>query len=244
MSSKDAGGVRPRAQLVPDPPATFPADIRIETTDPGLILHRIHRDIYPGTEFNPSKEARARFSPIFDEAGDVVSTLYAGATVSCAFYETLFHDHASASGKDELNRSDVEDRRYSAVEVQRPLRLISLFAPDLARLHLTLDRLIHCKAFHYRRTARWAQAFNRAFVDVDGLVWTSYRGDPDRAYVLFGNRKVQAALHPVRHAVDFLNDPDLRQIMQTCAARLGLRTNLSDAPSPAPDVRPGDDESA
>jgi hypothetical protein len=225
MSSRE--GSKPRTRLVPEPPAPFPTDVRIQTIKAGLVLHRIHDHRVAGASFDSSEICRSRFAPIFDETDQVVPVLYAGGTIPCAFYETLFHDHLAANGLRVMNHSDIEDRRYSAIRVDRPLRLVSLLPPDLARLNLTPDQLTHCKAVHYRYSARWAEAINRAFDDIDGLVWTSYRGDSDFGYLLFGNRGFEGSVVPIRQPSSLLEELDLRKVLHDCASHRGVRLNVS-----------------
>jgi hypothetical protein len=42
--------------------------------------------------FNPNPLGNARFSPIRDAAGNVISTLYAATTPQGGLMETIFHD--------------------------------------------------------------------------------------------------------------------------------------------------------
>ena len=58
----------------------------------GRTMHRVHDAAYAANLFNPSPTGNARFSPIRDEAGAVIPTLYAATTPRGALMETIFHD--------------------------------------------------------------------------------------------------------------------------------------------------------
>ncbi|MYE22663.1 MAG: RES domain-containing protein [Gammaproteobacteria bacterium] len=49
----------------------------------------------------------------------------------------------------------------------------------------------------YAATALWAKATHDQFEDVDGLIWTSRRCDPDAAMLFFGGRTTEADLQAV-----------------------------------------------
>src|SRR5690606_27428220 len=59
----------------------------------GQFLQRsVHQDQYRADQFNPGVRDNARFSPIQDDQGQPISTLYGGTTMDCALLETVFHD--------------------------------------------------------------------------------------------------------------------------------------------------------
>jgi hypothetical protein len=223
MSNEAAAGV----VRVPAPPSSFPVVLNFLETDPFQVLHRVHSKRRSADEFNESPDIESRFSPIRDAAGKVVPVLYAGLTPSCAFYESLFHDRVYAGAQVNIPDSKLRERVYSTLVSSRPLRLAKLFGPDLMRLGLTLDQLIHCSPDHYLQTARWAEAIHNVFPEADGLVWTSYRGDPDAACVLFGDRIDPLHLIPFLDKVQFADDPDLMSLVYACAARVGVRITVN-----------------
>lgn len=71
---------------------------------------------------------------------------------------------------------------------RRDLRVASLRTPDLATSRVSRDALIGSSPLQYRDTAAWAKAVHDQFPDVEGLVWTSNRCDPDSAWLFFGDR--------------------------------------------------------
>jgi len=75
---------------LPPPPKRL--DPTLVTWGAGLEFHRVHDLAFGGNEFNTSTKGNARFSPITDDAGALIPTLYAGTTFDCALMETIFHD--------------------------------------------------------------------------------------------------------------------------------------------------------
>ena len=64
----------------------------------GTVLHRVHQSQYQADQFNPGLRGNARFSPIQDNQGQAIPTLYAGTTLPCALMETVFHDVPHTAG--------------------------------------------------------------------------------------------------------------------------------------------------
>ena len=64
----------------------------------GLVIHRIHLDLYHAVQFNPGAKGNARFSPIKDATGSSIPTLHGGVIFECAAMETVFHDVPFAVG--------------------------------------------------------------------------------------------------------------------------------------------------
>ena len=181
------------ALVVPCPPDLLKAPNVVELA-PGELLHRVHDRAFAGDDFNPCRGGPTRFAPIRDVAGRCISSLYAGATVESAIYETVFHDVPPSAKRKTVPRSTVENCNHSTLLVRRTLRLASLRAPDLMRWGVGRDTLIGGLPTQYGRTALWAKAIHDRFDGVDGLIWTSNRCDPDAALLLFGDRVVGADL--------------------------------------------------
>ena len=82
----------------------------------------------------------------------------------------------------------VRSRAHGRLEVLRDLRLASLRGPDLLRWGIGRNGSIASPPRLYPGTALWAGAIHRRFPEVEGLLWTSNRCDPDTAYLFFGDR--------------------------------------------------------
>ena len=111
-----------------------------------------------------------------------------------AIYETLFHDVPLNAKRKTVPRSTVENCRHSTLLVSRSLQLAGLRAPDLMLWGVRRDALIGSLPAQFGRTGRWAKAIHDQFDEVEGLIWTSNRCDPDAALLLFGDRVVAADL--------------------------------------------------
>ena len=152
------------------------------------VLHRVHGRAFSGNAFNPCRGGRSRFAPVHDTDGRCVPSLYAAATVFAAIYETVFHDVPLTGTRKTVPREAATSRKHSVLLVGRPLRLASLRAPDLVKWGIGREDLIGASPTRFRSTVQWAQAIHQQFDDIEGLAWTSNRGDPDTAMLFFGDR--------------------------------------------------------
>jgi hypothetical protein len=186
--------------MIPPPPAIFPAINRIKVAA-ATGLHRIHSCSFTGNSFNPCLGRPSRFAPLVRSDGTCIPTMYAATSLECAVHETLFHEIQHDAKYKSIGYHEMENLDYSIVQPRRDLVLASLFEPDLNRWGLTRRQLIDTFAADYEATAKWAIAMHDGFSDIDGLVWTSRRCDPERAYLLFGDRMPTHLLdtaHPAR----------------------------------------------
>ena len=130
--------------------------------------------------------------------------------MAAAIYETILHDIPPHAPRKSVPQFVVEGRTLSVLVARRTLRLASLRAPDLMKWGVRQASLIGSLPTQYHRTATWAQAIHEQFAQVDGLIWTSNRCDPDDALLLFGDRVAGADLvvASVRDGADgsFLNE--------------------------------------
>jgi hypothetical protein len=173
--------------MIPRPPTTLPAINRIKlplATD----LHRIYNSSFTANSFNPCQGRPSRFAPLVRPDGTCIPTMYAATNLECAIHETVFHEIQHDAKYKSIGYREIENLDYSIVRPRRDLVLAPLFEPDLNRWELTRRQLIDTFAADYEATAKWAIALHDNFSDIDGLVWTSRRCDPERAYLLFGDR--------------------------------------------------------
>jgi hypothetical protein len=172
--------------MIPRPPATFAAINRIKL--PATELHRIHNSSFASNSFNPCLGRPSRFAPLLRSDGTCIPTMYAATSLQCAVHETLFHEIQHDAKYKSIGYHEIENLDYSVVHPRRDLVLAGLFEPDLNRWGLTRRQLIDTFAADYEATAKWAIAMHDSLSDIDGLVWTSRRCDPEMAYLLFGDR--------------------------------------------------------
>jgi hypothetical protein len=185
--------------MIPRPPTTFPAVNRVRLPL-ATELHRIHDSDFASTSFNPCLGRPSRFAPLLRSDATCIPTMYAATGLECAVHETLFHEIQHDATRKSVRFSDIEKYAYAIVRPQRDLVLAGLFEPDLNRWGLTRRQLIDTFAADYEATAKWALALHDAFPDIDGLAWTSRRCDPERAYLLFGDRVLSDQLDTTHQA--------------------------------------------
>lgn len=108
--------------------------------------------------------------------------------MEAAIHETIFHDIPAGAGRATVPETLIRGRAHGRLEILRDLRLASLRAPDLRRWRIRRDEPIGAPPGLYPETARWAAAIHRSCPDVEGLVWTANRCDPESAWLSFGDR--------------------------------------------------------
>ena len=169
-------------------PSTNLAAPGLAILEAGTRLHRIHNWQRAANVFNPCHGGRTRFAPITDEQGQCVPSLHAGSTFDSVAHETLFHDIPARAKRRTLPEAVLVGRAHSELDTRRNITLATLRAPELARWDISRTALIASSPKLYQETAAWARAIHDQFPDVEGLVWTSNRCDPEDAYLFFGDR--------------------------------------------------------
>ncbi|WP_434702569.1 RES family NAD+ phosphorylase [Pseudomonas sp. Z1-12] len=119
------------ASVTPVPAATL--HVTFTVIAKGDVLHRVHQDKYQPVQFNPGVHGNARFSPIQDDQGRAIPTLYGGTTVDCALMETVFHDVPHTAGFKSFDKGKLTGQVHSAVQVSQPLHLVDLSNVSLRR---------------------------------------------------------------------------------------------------------------
>ena len=180
---------------IPDPPRHL-SDPNVSVLADGTVVHRVHSRTFGGNIFNPCAGGRTRFAPIRHQHRRCIPSLYAASSVQAAIYETLFHDIPLQARRKTVPRTRVEDRRHTALQLRRDLRLVSLRAPILLKWNVPAA-LVWGPPTRYRATASWAKAIHDQFDDVSGLIWTSRQCDPHAAMLFFGDRADDADLQVV-----------------------------------------------
>lgn len=207
---------------VPAPPAML--DCHFELL--ALPFHRIFSGTLGPTQFNPGF-GRSRFAPLTAAGGASVPTLYAAASFECAAAETLFHDIKPAALFKAVSKATIDMRAWAFLEPVEPLRLVTLFEPDLNRWGLSRRELIDTPPSTYGRTQPWAAAIHAAEPTAQGIVWTSRRHDGERAMMLFGDRVADDALRVLDAApAPMTMRVDVFARLQALARRSGITITL------------------
>jgi hypothetical protein len=218
--------IDPPEVRVPDPPNPFPSgDINSHILKAGTPLHRIYRKDLEWKDFNPCLGDPTRFAPLRKSDGKCIPTAYAATEFEAAAHETIFHEvDPSISAQYVVAIDKINDRKYSEIYPKRDLRLAGLFQADLLRLGLQRLNLIDTMATCYRRTALWAIATHEAEPNIDGMIWTSRRCDPQLALVLFGDRVKSTDLAEISSApLNKVDSPSLFGQIVQFAQRSNIR---------------------
>lgn len=186
------------------------------------VIHRIYRQIYRSSEFNPGLKGNARFSPINAADGASIPTLYGGTTFDCAAMETVFHDVPFAAGLKTFDKQKLIDHVYSQVTPRRDLNLVDLSSTALRRLGVRRNELIDTEKNKYPDTRKWAETIHAACTDAEGLCWVSRQDDRALAIVLFGDRLATADLLPTGAARSVLVDIAVYADLLVLADRIGV----------------------
>ncbi|WP_349745063.1 RES family NAD+ phosphorylase [Roseateles cavernae] len=188
----------------------------------GTVLHRVHQSKYRADQFNPGKQGNARFSPIQDEKGKAIPTLYAGTTLPCALMETVFHDVPHTAGFKSIDKAKLEGQVHSAVVVKVPVQLVDLSSVPLRKLGVTRKQLIDTEKDQYPGTRTWAVAFHGQCPDAQGLSWVSRQDDSARAVMLFGDRIPAGALNAEGASRGLTGDAETYDAVLDLADRIGV----------------------
>lgn len=208
-----------------------PADAEASATAPpatltdlpkGQVLHRVHQEQYHVDQFNPGVRGNARFSPILDDQGQPIPTLYGGTTMECALMETVFHDVPHTAGFKTFDKSKLSGQVYSTVEVVQPVKVVDLANVPLRKLGVTRKQLIDTEKDQYPATRKWAEALHRQYPDAQGLSWVSRQDDSARAVMLFGDRIPGSALKPQGVSRSLVDDGNTYDAVLNLADRIGV----------------------
>ena len=188
----------------------------------GTVLHRVHQSQYQADQFNPGLRGNARFSPIQDNQGQAIPTLYAGTTLPCALMETVFHDVPHTAGFKSFDKAKLAGQVHSTVRVEADLQLVDLSSVALRKLGVTRMQLIDTEKDQYPATRNWAMALHRQCPQAQGLSWVSRQDDSARAVVLFGDRIAEGALQAGDGSQSLTDDPGTYDAVLDLADRIGV----------------------
>lgn len=204
----------------PAPPEGL--QVTLVTVLAGVVLHRVHLDAYAADQFNRGVAGNARFSPIQDDGGNPIPTLYAGTTMACALMESVFHDVPHGLGFKTLDKAKLERQRHSTIEVLDQLELVDLGSVSLRKLGIQRKQLIDTEKDQYPITRQWAQAIYRQCPRAQGLVWVSRQDDHSKAFVIFGNRVASGTIRQTGESRDLLHAADAYSEVVDMASRIGV----------------------
>jgi len=205
---------------LPPPPKRL--DATLMNWGAGLEFHRVHDLAFGGSEFNTSTKGNARFSPITDDAGALIPTLYAGTTLDCALMETIFHDVPFKAGFKPFSKLKMDGKVHSVLLPTADLRLIDLSTVALHKLGVKRTQLIDTTKAHYPATRRWAQELYTQFPEAQGFLWTSRQDDQAHAVMLFGTRVAPSDIGWNGSSESLLLDGHAQPAVIDLATRIGV----------------------
>lgn len=225
-SAKPAGGANkapPASEASSNTPAPPDAlQVTLISLAKDEVLHRVHQRKYQPDQFNPGAQGNARFSPIQDEHGNPIPTLYGGTTMACALMETVFHDVPHTAGFKTFDKGKLVGQVHSTVRVEQELQLADLASVPLRKLGVTRKHLIDTEKEQYPATRKWAEAIHRQCPLAHGLSWVSKQDDSARAVVLFGDRIPDGTIRSDGNSRSLLNDGDAYDAVLDLAERIGV----------------------
>lgn len=205
--------------ITPLPPATL--RVTLTTLEQGAVLHRVHAEKFGAAEFNPGF-GNARFSPIQDEVGEAIPTLYAGSTIACALMESVFHDVPHTTGFKSFDKGKLAEQVHSTVTLTQSVTFADLANVALRKLGVARKQLIDTEKDQYPATRLWAAAIHHQYPEAQGLSWISRQDDRARAYILFGDRVPEAVLRPVDSSRPLLDDSENYDAVLDLAEQIGV----------------------
>jgi len=182
----------------------------------------VHQSRFQADQFNPGVRGNARFSPIQDDQGQAIPTLYAGTTLPCALMETVFHDVPHTAGFKSFDKAKLAGQVHSTLRVEADLQLVDLSSVALRKLGVTRKQLIDTEKDQYPATRKWAMALHRQCPQAQGLSWVSRQDDSARAVVLFGERIAGGALQAGHGSHSLTDDPSTYEAVLDLADRIGV----------------------
>lgn len=187
-----------------------------------FVIHRVHQHKYKADQFNPGVIGNARFSPIRDELGAPIPTLYGGSTFECAAMETVFHDVPFASGLKTVDKKKLVEQVHSQLVPGADLLLADFRSKALRKLGVARNRIIDTEKDQYPITRQWAQAVHRQCPDVQGICWTSRQDDSAQALIVFGDRVPQTVLQQVGASRSLIGDIQAYGELLILAEQIGV----------------------
>jgi hypothetical protein len=197
-----------------------------------IVMHRVHQDRYAAGQFNPGVTGNARFSPIVDELGAAIPTLYGGSTFECAAMETVFHDVPFGSGLKTVDKRKFAGQVHSQLVPGADLLLADFRSKALRKLGVARNQVIDTEKDQYPITRQWAEAVHTQCPDVQGICWTSRQDDSAQAFIVFGDRLPKTVLQQVGASRSLIDDIQAYGELLILAEQIGVDIVVGATPGP------------
>lgn len=180
------------------PSTPLPVELFPMTVAAGTLIARIHRLGQGPHWFGPASGDPPAYR--FDAPAGEYGTLYAARRLEGAFVETLLRRANRL-----LPLSQLNDRQWSMLEVQRDLRLAKVFNQGLVRHNVTTDI---CAGDDYTESQAFALRLHTENPDLDGIAYRARHDNGEICYALFD--RVDAACLPVADKRQFASEAKTR----------------------------------
>jgi RES domain len=164
------------------------------TLKAGAQIVRIHRLGQGPHWFGPGPGQPPAYR--FDAPNGEYRTLYAAQRLEGAFVETLLRRANRL-----LPLSQVDDRQWSVLEVERDLLLAKVFNQGLIRHNVTTDI---CAGDDYTASQTLALSLHAAYPDLDGIAYRARHDNGEICFALFD--RVDAAQIPIADQREFAKE--------------------------------------
>ncbi len=178
-------------------PPLPPADLvrrnpLVTTLSRGSLLHRFHSKPHAPIHFDRSQGGR------FNAPDGQYGVLYAATAREGAFAETFLR----VPGRTLISLELVKAKAYAQISVSRPVRIIRLAGPGLARVGATAE-VCHTSQ-SYGVPQAWSRALHDHPLAADGIAYSARHDDQAECIALFD--RSADALNVARHQRDIDQD--------------------------------------
>lgn len=139
----------------------------------GTVVHRFYSAAHDPIYFDKSGLGR------FNAPDGSYGVLYTAENPAGAFAETFLR----TPGRTLIDRDLIDRKAYVRLSVTRPLRLIRMAGPGLARLGATAE-VTHC-GLPYHVPQTWSKALSEHPANVDGIAYYARHDDDELCHALF-----------------------------------------------------------
>lgn len=141
--------------------------------DAGRVMHRFYSAAHAPIHFDRSGDGR------LNAPDGSYGVLYAAATPSGAFAETFLRQ----PGRRLIPEDLLAAKAYAQLRATRPLRLVKLSGPGLAKLGATAE--VTHGGLPYDVPQSWSAALYAVAADIDGVAYTARHDDEAVCYAIF-----------------------------------------------------------
>jgi hypothetical protein len=159
---------------------------------PSTILHRFFTAAYGAIYFARGRDGR------LNAPDDTYGVLYVAATAHGAFAETFLRN----PGLTQLPADLLASKAYVTLEALRPLKLVKMSGPGLARIGATAQVVHGGKP--YDASQAWSGALHRHSGAYDGIAYTARHDDEALCYAIF--ERAAGALREASRQTDLDQD--------------------------------------